>query len=153
MFTIDTGEMRARVSKHHAHIIESLTIGDRIVAQNATLIAIRGRPEPPGVLRDIEMRGDIERATLEQSGPVRAVVKQEGRMIEPAANGGRVWLPFTVRLTFFAGSGEIQLTHSFVFDGDGNKDFLKGLGLSFEVPFKEELHNRHVRFAGDGDGV
>ena len=98
------------------------------------------------------MRGGIERATLEQSGPVRVVVKLEGRMVEPGGSG-RVWLPFTVRLYFFAGSGEIKLTHSFVFDGDGNKDFLKGLGLSFQVPFKEELHNRHFRFAGDSDGV
>jgi hypothetical protein len=27
------------------------------------------------------------------------------------------------------------------------------MGLSFSVPFQEELHNRHVRFSGDGTGV
>ena len=152
-FTIDTGAVRARIAKHQTHVIESLTIGDRIVAQNGTLIAIREDHREPGVRRDIELRGTIEHATLEQSGPVRAVVKLEGRHSESAASGGRTWLPFTVRLTFFADSGEIKLTHSFVYDGDGNQDFLKGIGLSFEVPFQEEPHNRHVRFVGEGDGV
>ena len=152
-FTIDTGAMRVRISKHRTHAIESITIGDRVVARNGTLIAVREDRSEPGVRREIELRGGIDRATLEQSGPVRAVVKLEGRHVEPAANGGRVWLPFTVRLTFFAGSGEIKLTHTFVFDGDSNKDFVKGLGLSFEVPFKEELQNRHLRFSGDNDGI
>jgi len=36
----------------------------------------------------------------------------------------RSWLPFVVRLYFFAGSGEIRVVHSFVFDGDGEKDFI-----------------------------
>ena len=149
-FTIDTGAVRARIARKPSapNFIESLTIGNRVVAQNGSLIAIREDRGEPGAPRDIPLRGGIERATLEQSGPVRAVVKLEGRMVEPGA-GGRVCLPFTVRLYFFAGSGAIRLTHSFVFDGDGNKDFLKSLGLTFEIPFAEQPHNRHIRFVGD----
>ena len=152
-FTIDTGAVRARIAKKGATVIESLTIGDRVVARQGRLIARREDRSVPAAPREIDMSGAIEKVTLEQSGPVRAVVKLEGRHLEETGPTLRAWLPFTVRLYFFAGSGEIKLTHSFVFDGDGNKDFLKGLGLSFEIPFKEELHNRHVRFVGDGDGV
>ena len=32
-------------------------------------------------------------------------------------------------------------------------DFIRGLGIAFDVPFREEKQNRHVRFASDGDGV
>ena len=150
-FTIDTGAVVARIGKRRAFAIQSLTIGSRIVAQNGTLIAIREDRSEPGAPRDIQLRGGIEKATLEQAGPVRAVVKLEGRHVEASTAGsnGRAWLPFTVRVQFFAGSGAIKLTHSFVFDGDGNKDFIKGLGLSFDIPFAEEPHNRHVRFVGD----
>ena len=62
-------------------------------------------------------------------------------------------MPFTVRFYFTAGLGSIRMVHSFVFDGDASKDFIRGLGLTFTVPFREERQNRHVRFAADGDGI
>lgn len=159
-FTIDTGTVRARISRTPSapHLIESLTIGTRIVAQHGRLIALREDRSQPSTRRDISSLGTVERITVEQSGPVRAVLKLEGRHFEslsPASTSAssstpaRTWLPFTVRLHFFAGSGAIRLTHSFVFDGDGNKDFIRGLGLTFDVPFAEEPHNRHVRFVGE----
>jgi hypothetical protein len=150
-FILDTGLMKVRVGKRRSFLIQSITIGDRVVAQNGSLIARREDRSEPDSTPDVELRGGIDRATLEQSGPVRAVIKLEGRHVE-TRSGGRAWLPFTVRLHFFAGSGAIRLTHSFVFDGDGNRDFIKGIGLSFQVPFHEEPHNRHFRFAGDADG-
>lgn len=154
---IDTGAVRARLPKSGVDLIESLTLGDRVVAQKGRLIALRedrSAYETEGVTREERFTSKVKTATLEQSGPVRAVVKIEGvHQAARTAGGGREWLPFTVRLYFSAGSAEIRLVHSFVFDGDGNQDFLKGIGLSFSVPFKEELHNRHLRFVGDGDGV
>ncbi|MBI5767441.1 MAG: Tat pathway signal sequence domain protein [Verrucomicrobia bacterium] len=150
-FIINTGVFTARIGKRRSHLIQSITVGDRVVAQDGSLVALREDRSEPGAPRESPLRGGIERATLEQNGPLRAVVKLEGRHVE-AGPGGRIWLPFTVRLHLFAGSGAIQLTHSFVFDGDGNKDFIRGLGLSFQIPFKEELHNRHLRFVGDSDG-
>jgi hypothetical protein len=45
------------------------------------------------------------------------------------------------------------MVHSIVFDGDQEKDFIKGLGVSFAVPMREQVHNRHVRFSGDAEGV
>ncbi len=38
-------------------------------------------------------------------------------------------------------------------DGDQEHDFIKGLGLRFAVPMHEEVHNRHVRLAGERTGV
>ena len=47
----------------------------------------------------------------------------------------------------------VRLVHTIVFDGDHEKDFIKGLGLAFAVPMREQVHNRHVRFSGEGDGL
>jgi YetA-like protein len=150
---IDTGAVRARFARQGSALLESLFVGDRKVAENARLVAVREdrSEEGKGVLRQEQFVSRIKSVTLEQSGPVRAVVKVEG--VHQAVAGERAWLPFTLRFYFYAGSPEIRLVHTFIFDGDGQKDFIKGLGLVFTVPFREELHNRHVRFAGDGTGV
>ncbi|HEX2851895.1 MAG TPA: hypothetical protein VHO24_01565 [Opitutaceae bacterium] len=153
-FTIDTGTMRARIPKQGGDLIESLTIRDRVVATHGKLIARREDRTTfatDGIVRMENFYSRIESVVLEQSGPVRAVVKITGKHQSNVSE--RAWLPFTVRLHFFATSGEIKLTHSFIYDGDPNKDFIKGLGLSFTVPFKEEPQNRHIRFVGDGSGV
>ena len=44
---------------------------------------------------------EIEKISVEQSGPVRAVVKIEGR--HRGQRSARQWLPFVVRLYFYAG--------------------------------------------------
>jgi hypothetical protein len=152
--TIDTGVVRARIPKAGTNLIESLFVGGREVARNGKLIVQledRSRYAGEGILREENFAGQIESVVVEQSGPVRAAVKIAGR--HKSATGERAWLPFSVRLYFYAGSGAIRLVHSFIFDGDASRDFIKGLGLSLTVPFKEEWHNRHVRFIGDGDGV
>lgn len=148
-FTIDTGVYRARILKKSAELIESLTVGSRIVAQHGHLIALREDRSQPDTRRDLSSLGTIERISLEQNGPIRAVLKLEGHHVDSGASPARAWLPFTVRLYFFAGSPALRLTHSLVFDGDPQKDFIKGLGLTFDVPFAEEPHNRHIRFVGD----
>ena len=88
---------------------------------------------------------EVQKVTVEQEGPVRAVVKVDGVHKTVA---GREWLPFSVRLYFYAGSDSIRMAHTFTFDGDEYKDFICGLGVRFNVPMHDEFYNRHVRFAG-----
>jgi hypothetical protein len=152
--TIDTGAVRAIVPRQGANLIEALFVGERKVAQDGRLIALiedRSRYASEGILREESFASQIETVTVEQSGPVRAVVKITGK--HKSAISDRLLLPFTVRLYFFRGSGAIRIVHSFIYDGDQDKDFIKGLGISLAVPFKEELQNRHFRFVGDGGGV
>ena len=147
---IDTGALKCVIHKQGAFLFESLAAGGREVAQNASLIAQREDRSDLAAHHAIkleEFTSLVRSATLEQSGPIRAVVRIEG--VHHSAETGRSWLPFTVRLYFFAGLDSVRIVHSFVFDGDGNQDFIKGLGLSFKVSFREEAINRHVRFGGD----
>jgi hypothetical protein len=62
-------------------------------------------------------------------------------------------LPFSVRLYFYAGAASVRIVHSFIFDGDPQKDFIRGLSVRAGVPMTDEMYNRHVRFSGQNDGV
>ncbi len=101
---------------------------------------------------------EVKKVTVEQSGPVRAVVKIEGvhgSVFEKweSPSRPREWLPFVVRLYFYAGQEPIRIVHTIVFDGDQDKDFIRGLGVKFEVPMREQTQNRHVRFGNSNGGV
>ncbi|HTS63387.1 MAG TPA: hypothetical protein VMH28_15280 [Candidatus Acidoferrales bacterium] len=136
---IDTGRLQCVVGR--ASIIDSMTIDGRVVARDARLVcALDG---------GAEFVSDIRNVALEQSGPVRATVKLEGVHKNPS----REWLPFVVRLYFYSGQETVRVVHTIVFDGDHEKDFIRGLGLVFAVPMREQVHNRHVRLSGEGDGL
>jgi hypothetical protein len=122
----------------------------RTVAGAANLVAVmeqRAQESGSEVRRRVTSLGVVSRLVVEQSGPVRALVKLEGRHRDPA---GREWLPFTVRLAFWTGLTQIDVVESVVFDGDPERDFIAGLGLRCHVPLLDAPDNRHVRFAGAG---
>ncbi|WP_447002565.1 Tat pathway signal sequence domain protein [Saccharothrix isguenensis] len=148
---VNTGVIRCVIAKKGDQLVRALFRGDREIARNGRLVCLR--QDEPGdedsTAKPEKFTGRTEKVTVESSGPVRAVVKIEGGH----RHGNRTWLPFTVRLYFYAGSDGIRAVHSFVFDGDEKKDFLRGLGIRFDVPLRDDLHNRHVRFAGPDDGV
>lgn len=80
---------------------------------------------------------------------MRAVIRLDGR--HRSTRGAREWLPYTLRLYFYAGLASIRLVHTFHYDGNPQQDFIKGLGLLFKVPLSGPLYNRHVRLAGSGE--
>jgi hypothetical protein len=151
MIDIDTGPMRCRILKHDTAVVfESVRAGDTVVAENGRLVLlVDDQPlgEDPGTVTTNEYVSRIDKVTLEQGGPVRATIKIEGTHI--LAKTGRTLLPFVVRLYFYAGQASIRMVHSIVYDADDQKDFVRGLGLEFDVPLREEIQNRHVRLAGD----
>ncbi|MBW3636114.1 MAG: hypothetical protein KY445_06560 [Armatimonadetes bacterium] len=146
---IENDAMRCRIAKSGANFLKSLEIGGNVVARDGHLICLledRSQFAAQRVTREEEFHSRIESAALEQAGPVRAVVKIEG---VHRSGTGREWLPFTLRLYFFAGVASIRAVHSFVFDGEGERDFIRGLGVRFSIPLRDEAHNRHVRLAGE----
>jgi len=140
---IDTGALHCRLSRQGADFLQFTAIHDQTVAGPAQLICrLEG---------GAEFTSSVRAATVEQSGPVRAVVKLEG--VHRATAGTREFLPFTLRLYFYAGSDQIRLVHTFLYDGDDRADFIRGLGIVFSIPLREQTHNRHVRFSGEDDGL
>lgn len=91
----------------------------------------------------VPLTGVIERATVEQAGPVRAVVRVEG-----AHHGaGMRLLPFSLRIECCAGSQGVRIVHSFLYDVDPARLFISGIGLSAQVPMRGDWVDRHVRLA------
>ena len=149
--TVNTGVIECTIQRGGSHFL-SISRDGHVIARDARLVALRqdradGTLDAPVTVESFI--SSIESVTLEQSGPIRAVVRITGKH----ANAGRAWLPFTVRLYFHAGAESVRIMHSFVFDGDEQKDFIKGLGLRFSVPMGDLMHDRHVRFVGENGGV
>ncbi len=151
---VDTGKLLCRVPLSGPNLIEFLSVGGREVARAGRLVCIdQAGPdtESGDMPRRVGYTSNVAKVTVEQSGPVRAVLKIEGT--HRADAGSREWLPFVVRLYFYAGEEAIRVVHTIVFDGDQQTDFIRGLGLAFTVPLREQIQNRHVRFSGADGGL
>lgn len=133
-------------------LFRSLSRGGTVVAENARLVSLlqSSVPEDGGAAARTPYRSRISVVEVEQDGPVRTVVRIEG--VHREESGEREWLPFTVRLVVVAGSAEIRLVHTVIWDGDAETDFLAGLGVRADVPLRAALHDRHVRVAGADGG-
>ncbi|TDE10582.1 exo-rhamnogalacturonan lyase family protein [Dyadobacter psychrotolerans] len=149
---IDTGIIVCKVNKTGNDLISSISRTRKVTAQNGRLILQiqdKAEAESGESLKTEFFDGRIDSVTVEQKGPVKAVVKIEGKH----SSGQRGLLPFIVRLYFYQGSDVIRVMHTIIYDADENKDFIKGIGIRFNVPMEEEMHNRHVRFTGENKGV
>ncbi|OIQ95002.1 hypothetical protein GALL_230160 [mine drainage metagenome] len=149
-FEIDTGVIVARVARSGRVVLPSVTRGGVETLRNGRLVML-SQDAPDDGARPVAFEGEILRAVLEQDGPVRAVVRLEGR--HAPTGPGRAWMPFIVRLYFYSGAESIRVMHTMIYDGDEHRDFVRGLGLRFEVPLRGELYDRHVRFSGEGEGL
>ncbi|HWA09593.1 MAG TPA: Tat pathway signal sequence domain protein [Opitutaceae bacterium] len=151
---VDTGALKCSIPLSGQNLIDSISIGGAEVARAGQLVGIlQDGPvtNPEDAPKREKMLSSVKKVTVEQSGPVRAVVKIEG--MHKGLQSGREWLPFTVRLYFYGGQTAVRLVHTIVFDGDQEKDFLRGLGVQFAVPLHEQVQNRDVRFAGANGGI
>ena len=146
---VSTGKMTCWIPKSGQHVIDSLYRDAVKVAGAATVVATSQDKLNADDIHLSHFTSLIDGVQVERSGRVSAVVKISGRL----NGGGRSWLPFTLRLSFYAGSDQIKMVHSFLFDGDQDRDFIRSLGVQFMVPMREALYNRHVAFSTGGGGV
>ncbi|WP_202077715.1 hypothetical protein [Caldalkalibacillus salinus] len=147
---IDTGKLTCIVPKKGSRLIESIKIGDKRLGTNGQLIAIkesRENTKDEKIFRQVKMISDVQNVVVEQAGPIRGVVKIQG--VHRQEGGEHDQFPFTVRLYFYGGTDTIHIVHTFLYDGHPHEDFIKGLGMTFQLPLKGQPWNRHVRFAGE----
>jgi hypothetical protein len=152
--TVDTGTLQCAIPLSGPYIIESMSLGGKNIAGASQLVCVlQSGPDsnPEDSPRRERYLSEVKHVTVEQQGPVRAVVKIEG--MHRGTITKREWLPFTVRLYFFSGQTSIRIVHTIVFDGDQEKDFVRGLGLQIDVPMRDQPLNRTVRFAGPDGGL
>jgi len=141
---IRSGSCEWTIPRSGNTLISGATIGGRLAVGPTRLIA-EAKNDPAG--SSMAYVGRTDKVSIEQRGPVRAVVKIDGMH----AGEGRAWLPFSVRLYVYAGSSHLRIVHSFIFDGDASNDFISALGIRIDVPMAAQSHDRHIRFALGGE--
>jgi len=142
--TIESEPVRWEIGRSGEALIRGAAHDGKRVLGPVTLLG--SYRTDPSSAEAMAFTGQIETVTIEQRGPVRAVVRIDGMH----AAGARRWLPFTVRVYAYAGTAALRVVHSVVYDGDARHDFLASLGLRAAVPMRGALHDRHVRLATDG---
>lgn len=143
---VSTGSLMAYISSKGEDFIDSLILGGTKIAERGRLVCTtQNEPYQESVtnLKFENYTSNVDTAYVEHSGQVRTVVRIDGHHV----NQGRKWLPFTVRLYFYQGCNEVKMVHTFTYDGDQHNDFIRSLGIRFDVPMREQLYNRHVAFA------
>ena len=151
---VNTGNLQCDIAKKGEILIPAITLDGKAIAKGGKLECILQNQSDANINTSAikqKYNSNISNVTIEQTGPIRAVVRIEGNL--KLQNGNRTLLPFIVRMYFYQGVDNIRILHTMIFDGDDQKDFIKGMGLTFSVPFREQLQNRHVRFSGEGDGI
>jgi hypothetical protein len=146
---VDTGAMRCDVGDRGSLIIRLIERDGGWPCRGLQLVCrlLHRREDAGRVVTDTATCiGVIRQVAVEQSGPVRAVLKVEGDHRTP---DGRVWLPFVLRLAFFAGQDTVHLAHTIIYDGQPDRGSVAGLGVECRVPLRDDLQNRHVRVAGE----
>ncbi|KUL40345.1 Tat pathway signal sequence domain protein [Actinoplanes awajinensis subsp. mycoplanecinus] len=147
--TINTGVIKVAVEKRGTALISSILRGSVEIARNLHLVSLRQRKIEDFRSASEPLTSAITSVTVEQRGPVRAVVRIDGTH----KRRGTSWLPFTVRLYLYSGAEHVRMVHTFVLDTNGQDEFIAGLGVRVGVPMRDALYDRHVRLSGDGDGL
>lgn len=166
---VETGVLSVYIPRHGEFLIDSLLYKGTKVGEKARLVcSTQSGPvlENTSRVSFFHYAGEIKSVSIERAGSVRTLVKLEGvhrnrnkgistdnSNSEDNSLNNREWLPFVVRLYFYAGSEQIKMVHSFVYDGDQKMDFIRSLGIRFDVPMRESLYNRHIVFSCADGGV
>ncbi|KZZ87348.1 hypothetical protein AAP_05729 [Ascosphaera apis ARSEF 7405] len=152
---VDTGNITATFPKSGNVLVKSIiTANGSKVGENGKLILqSQDKLVDSSELSDTKIQYDnfeskIDNVTVSDENTSRTLVTVHGKH-HVTEGKHKDWLPFVVRFYLYAGSSSIRIMHSIIFDGDHEKDFIRGLGLRFDVPLKgEELYDRHVRLPG-----
>ncbi|WP_409473203.1 Tat pathway signal sequence domain protein [Streptomyces sp. HC307] len=154
---ISTGLITAKIGKSGSTLVKSVTRGSTEIARNGRLVLLR-QPEfengDQGTVKYERFESAISEVAVEQEGPVRAVVRIDGKH----RKGDRSWLPFSIRLYFYAGADSFRMVHTITYDGTqepgkASGDFIRGIGVRFTVPMRDAAYDRHIRIGGEGTGL
>ncbi len=149
-YIINAGRVEASFYKKGRKIINNLKIDERITVTQGELICIMEQRQQK---EDILFRSEyqcfsrIDKVSVEEVGALKCVVKVEGIHINNST--GKENLPFIVRFIIHYNELSVKVIHTFLCDIDAHKDFIKGIGISFETPMRGELYNRHFKTKGD----
>ena len=147
--SIDAGCLQLLIGKRGDTLFESVSFHGRRAAECARPILILQEPiAVQGNPAWMEKRytGSLDSVEIEEAGALQTVLKFAG---SHRNEKGESRLPFIIRMKIGYNSPELHFTHTFLYDGDEEKDYLKGLGITFDMELAGAMYNRHVKIQGD----
>lgn len=154
LITIDTGVITARIPAGASLPCEELfsffpNARPAFETKVFPVLKLESHRSLPGknISEAEDYTGELTEITILESGPLQYVIRFRG--IHKSTSGSRRSMPFCVFLYLWAGSGECRFVHTFFYDGDEQKDFLKGFGLRFETALSGKPYERHIQFTTD----
>ena len=149
-YILDTGLMSVKIPKSGHELFNHMAVQDKKIVTKAMLegfLEERSIEEGCQIIKKRSFVGVTKTVTVELAGPILAVIKMEG--LHVLKGSGREMLPFTIRLKAYRNAGQLDITHTFLYDGQAEADFIGGIGLSIYQNMSDDLHRRQVKFAGD----
>ncbi len=139
---VDTGALRAVFSRRSFGVLSQVSVHGMPVWESPSELSIDLEHLPPGPpdeenwLRTsaggprerFEARACEQRMVVEEAGPVRATIRVSGCHANAA---GARFAPYDVWVHLYAGQAFARLQHTFVFDGEPKRDFLRWMALRF----------------------
>lgn len=148
---INGQEVTLVITKNSSKLFDSVCVGGREVLLNARSVL---ELEEPRVIDGFEAKiikkyeSKVEETIIEEQGSIQTTIKFAGTHVL-TSDSSETKIPFIIRMIIGMASKEIRFLHTFMYDGDEYKDYLKGLGIRFESPISGELYNRHIKFTTD----
>lgn len=105
---IETGLISVYISRKGQYLVDSLLYKNVKVGENLRLICTTQscpKLENISLISFVDYQGELKSAEVERVGYVHTVIKLKG---VHKGKTGREWLPFVVRLYFYAGSEQVK---------------------------------------------
>ena len=147
--TIHAGDMEVVIPYDGISLFTTASYKGKPYLTSASPVLILEEPsviEGNKVKTEKKYHSRIESVTIEEEGCLQITVKYTG--IHENQEGDRK-IPFIIRMKIGNNSPRLDFDHTFIYDGDEDQDFLKGLGIKFSSPMEGAVYNRHVKFMGD----
>ncbi len=144
-YIIGGGRVSVTVPKSGKYLFEQIARDGKAYGVNARAVLILEEPcevEGNKARVDKHYESNITSVELEDAGPLWVTVKFTGSHRNDA---GESKLPFVIRMSLGYNKTKVDFTHTFIYDGDEKKDYLKGLGIAFDMPMEGPMYNRHIK--------
>lgn len=142
------GSLEIDIPQDGTSLFHRITYKGKVFLTDARSVLLLEEPavwEGKNIKLEKEYSPKITEIAVEEEGELRVIIKYTGHH----ELAGEKKIPFIIRMLVGLNSSQLDFVHTFLYDGDEDKDFLKGLGIRFSAPVTGKIYNRHVKFMGD----
>lgn len=151
---IDTGKIRVSIEKAKGdncgwewNVIDENSNTTKLVPVLQLEEKSFNEEEQIKISKVIGYTGKIEQVRVLESGPLQAVMQIDGRHI--SINEAGSYMPFQIFLYANKDSSELRLTYTLFYDGQPDRDYLKGFGLKMIGNLYGNSARRYVQYKTD----